>query len=80
MQKTLLVLFLLFFVEVTNAQQNVLSDEAEISVLTIGPGNSLNDAFGHSAFRIKDSKNKLDDVYGYGEFDFIKYMHIIIEV
>tara|TARA_R110002050_G_scaffold74772_4_gene160172 strand:- start:78229 stop:79407 length:1179 start_codon:yes stop_codon:yes gene_type:complete len=70
MQKTLLVLFLLFFVEVTNAQQNVLSDEAEISVLTIGPGNSLNDAFGHSAFRIKDSKNKLDDVYGYGEFDF----------
>ena len=55
MKKTLLFLLLLLAVEITSAQQNILSEQAEISVLTIGPGNSLNDAFGHSGFRIKDA-------------------------
>ena len=50
--------------------QSKLSNTAEISVMTIGPGNSLNDAFGHSAFRIKDQLNGIDWVYGYGEYDF----------
>ena len=45
-----------------------LSPKAEISVLTFGPGTSLNDAFGHNAFRIKDQG--IDLVYGYGEYDF----------
>ncbi len=70
MQKPVLFLFSFLFFITLSAQQNILSNEAEINVLTIGPGTSLNDAFGHSAFRIKDTKNKLDDVYGYGEFDF----------
>lgn len=70
MKKTLLLLFLFLFVEITFAQQNQLSLEAEISVLTVGPGNSLNDAFGHSAFRIKDINNGIDATYGYGEYDF----------
>lgn len=70
MKKTL---FLLAFVLISlnlKAQQNQLSDAAEISVLTVGPGRSLNDAFGHSAFRIKDRKKGMDVVYGYGEYDF----------
>lgn len=70
MQKKLLFIFLLLFVEITIAQQNKLSQQAEISVLTVGPGTSLNDAFGHSAFRIKDHQKGLDVVYGYGEYDF----------
>ncbi|WP_034041065.1 DUF4105 domain-containing protein [Wocania ichthyoenteri] len=69
MHKKLLFLFLtLCFV--LNAQQNVLSELSEISVLTIGPGTSLNDAFGHSALRIKDKMNRIDTVYGYGAFNF----------
>ncbi|TYA71437.1 lipoprotein N-acyltransferase Lnb domain-containing protein [Seonamhaeicola marinus] len=65
-------LFLLLFIcsSLAFSQQLTLSDTAEISVLTVGPGNSLNDAFGHSAFRIKDPNNGLDIVYGYGEYDF----------
>ncbi|WP_298494630.1 DUF4105 domain-containing protein [uncultured Algibacter sp.] len=65
-----LFLFLFIVVKIAFAQHNQLSPNAEISVLTVGPGTSLNDAFGHSAFRIKDIDNKIDITYGYGEYDF----------
>ncbi|NRD20537.1 DUF4105 domain-containing protein [Winogradskyella eckloniae] len=52
------------------AQMAQLSSNSEISVLTIGPGESLNDAFGHNAFRIKDNNLGIDAVYGYGQYDF----------
>ena len=51
-------------------QKNQLSSQAEISVLTIGPGDNLNDAFGHNGFRINDKQLGLDVVYGYGQYDF----------
>jgi len=53
----------------TTAQERQLSSEAEISVLTIGPGALLNDSFGHSAFRVKDKLKYFDIVYNYGVFD-----------
>ncbi|WP_235835836.1 lipoprotein N-acyltransferase Lnb domain-containing protein [Cognatitamlana onchidii] len=53
-----------------HTQEKKLSPHSEISVLTVGPGTSLNDAFGHSAFRIRDRQNRIDVVYGYGEYDF----------
>ncbi|OUR93387.1 hypothetical protein A9Q87_05440 [Flavobacteriales bacterium 34_180_T64] len=52
------------------SQQLTLSPDTQISVLTIGPGTSLNDAFGHNAFRVKDNSYGIDLVYGYGEYDF----------
>ncbi|WP_111684019.1 lipoprotein N-acyltransferase Lnb domain-containing protein [Winogradskyella tangerina] len=52
------------------SQQRSLTENAEVSVLTFGPGTSLNDAFGHNAFRIKDEDQSIDLVYGYGEYDF----------
>ena len=55
---------------ITFGQQIQLSPQAEISVLTIGSGANLNDAFGHNGFRIKDRSLGLDVVYGYGEYDF----------
>src|SRR4051794_34838340 len=70
MQKTLFILFFLLCVKATHAQQHVLSDTAEISVFTIGPGSSLNDAFGHNAFRIKDNDKGIDLVFNYGVYDF----------
>lgn len=70
MKKTLLFLFLLLAFEITNAQQNILSEQAEISVLTISPGTSLNDSFGHSAFRVKDPIKGIDIVFNYGVYDF----------
>ena len=52
------------------AQPLELSPYAQVSVITVGPGTSLNDAFGHNAFRIKDPALGLDTTYGYGEYDF----------
>ena len=48
-----------------------LSPEAELSVITCGPGTEeLYASFGHSAFRVQDIPNKIDRVYNYGTFDF----------
>ncbi|WP_400078023.1 DUF4105 domain-containing protein [Winogradskyella sp. R77965] len=62
----------IFFLTVTisSAQEFQLSPESKISVLTIGPGESLNDAFGHNAFRIQDRSLGIDVTYGYGGYDF----------
>jgi hypothetical protein len=67
---TLLILsfFLLNFS--SEAQQLNLSEDAKISILTIGPGSSLNDAFGHNAFRIQDPTIGVDIIYDYGRYDF----------
>lgn len=71
MLKKLLFLTSILFISFVQGQQNqLLSPQAEISVLTIGPGASLNDAFGHSAFRIKDPIKGTDLVFNYGVYDF----------
>lgn len=64
------ILFLLFFFIVNNtfSQYNQLTPNAKISVLTIGSGSSLNDSFGHSAYRVKD--DSIDIVFNYGVYDF----------
>ncbi|GGG52892.1 lipoprotein N-acyltransferase Lnb domain-containing protein [Bizionia arctica] len=65
----ILIIGLLFSI-LTFSQTKRLSEDAEISVLTIGQGTSLNDAFGHSAYRIKDKRFGVDIVYNYGIYDF----------
>ena len=68
--KKLFVLFILFSF-VSKAQNIQLSPQAEISVITCGPGyNELYETFGHSAFRVHDIPNKIDKVYNYGTFNF----------
>jgi uncharacterized membrane protein len=47
-----------------------LSNQAQVSVLTIGLGTETYQLFGHSAIRIKDNKLGWDFVYNYGTFDF----------
>lgn len=68
--KLLLLILVFFFASEVKAQQKQLSFQAEISVLTIDPGTSLNDSFGHNAFRIKDTLLGIDYTYNYGVFDF----------
>ncbi|VAV85735.1 hypothetical protein MNBD_BACTEROID02-1282, partial [hydrothermal vent metagenome] len=70
MKLNLSILLLFLCSSFINAQKSQLSPEAEISVLTIGPGSSLNDSFGHSAFRVKDKEKYLDVVFNYGVYDF----------
>ena len=72
MRYTLILLFFSFFLLnfSSEAQQLSLSEDAEISILTIGPGPNLYDKFGHSAFRIKDDNKQWDSIFNYGTFDF----------
>lgn len=68
--KIKLILLLFLFSSITVNSQLKLSDQAEISVLTIGPGTLLMDAFGHNGFRVRDSERRIDKVFNYGTFDF----------
>ncbi len=62
--------FLLFTIS-GFSQYTTLSDRAEISIITCGPGNTeLYEAFGHSALRIVDPVQGMDEVYNYGMFNF----------
>lgn len=53
-----------------SSAQLKMSTYSEVSLLTIGPGDQLNDAFGHSGIRIKDPMFNLDIVFDYGRYDF----------
>ena len=67
---TFFTLALIFF------SLNVYGNELEnknrykISILSIGEGPSLVDAFGHTAIRVKDSELKNDVVFNFGVYDF----------
>lgn len=61
-----LILSMAFFLG--NAQEQLLSENAEISIITITSGKLLNDSFGHSAIRVKDYN--YDKIYNYGVFDY----------
>ena len=70
LKKILLILLSVFLLEI-HAQENIEEiPQYEISILTIGPGNSLSDAFGHSGIRVIDRVNDYDIVFNYGVYDF----------
>lgn len=65
------IYFLLFIaVNLSFAQNALLSADAKVSVLTCGKGQELYTTFGHTALRIKDDKTQLDIVFNYGQFNF----------
>ena len=71
MKEKIIVLVLSLFTCCALAQDIVLSDQAEISVITCGPGQeAVFTAFGHSAFRVVDPVNNIDAAFNYGVFDF----------
>lgn len=72
MQSFRALLILVFFSLSTfkTFAQIPLSDKAEISVLTCGPGNELYSVFGHTAIRIFDPAKNINTVYNFGTFDF----------
>lgn len=70
MFKKYILLFFLIINLTAQSQFAPLSESAEISIITIGPGAELYDKFGHSAFRINDPQNQRDVVFNYGVYDF----------
>lgn len=52
------------------SQDAELSPLSKISLLTVGTGDELAAKFGHSAIRLQDPTLGIDEVYGYGTYDF----------
>jgi len=67
--KWLLVLTVLLASSVSVNSQ-VLSKNAELSLITCSPGSELYSIFGHSAIRVYDSTTNTDLIFNYGVFDF----------
>ncbi|MBT3546478.1 MAG: DUF4105 domain-containing protein [Flavobacterium sp.] len=71
MRKIHFYIVLLFIISQNiQSQSHELSVYSEISIVTVGPGNLLFEAFGHSAIRVKDPVLRMDAIYNYGLFDF----------
>lgn len=66
----LLITFIVLYTSNIFAQPYSLSEDAEISIITVGPGANLYDKFGHSAFHVKDEANNIDYAYNFGTYDF----------
>lgn len=71
-QKMIILLSVIFFClfQGVHAQQIQLSDESQISLITILPGDAPEELFGHSAIRVLDLQNNIDLSYNYGTFHF----------
>jgi len=69
-QKITLLSFFFILNLTAVAQYIPLSPNAEVSILTIGPGDNLYDKFGHSAFYIQDPERGIEAIYNYGVYDF----------
>lgn len=65
-----LLLLTLLSVSVKTFAQTQLSHQANISLITCGPGNELYSVFGHTAIRVYDPSTRFDVVYNFGTFDF----------
>jgi len=52
------------------AQELTFGDSTIISLITCSPGEKVYEKFGHTAIRVKDSKNNIDVVFNYGIFNF----------
>jgi Domain of unknown function (DUF4105) len=69
--KRLIIVLLLLITSRAFSLGIPLSDQAQISVITLGPDqNDLIQAFGHSAVRVLDPSQGIDEVYNYGVFSF----------
>jgi hypothetical protein len=47
-----------------------LSESTKVSLITVAPGNELNDSFGHTLLWIYDPTSGVDKAYNFGEYDY----------
>ena len=66
----LIAFALIFFSQNIYANDLENKNRYKISILSIGEGPSLVDAFGHTAIRVKDAELKNDVVFNFGVYDF----------
>jgi hypothetical protein len=73
LQGSLAALFLFLAIGQFNpvtAQERQLSEDAQISLITIYPGVAPEELFGHSAIRVRDPRQDIDLSFNYGTFEF----------
>ena len=75
MIKKFVNIYILIFISIycssdINASEQKNQNRFEISILSIGEGSSLADAFGHSGIRVIDLVKKTDLVFNFGVYDF----------
>lgn len=68
--KHFILIFAIFFSTNAWLKAQVLSENSKVSLITVEPGNELNDAFGHTLLWIYDPANQIDKAYNYGVYDF----------
>lgn len=68
MKKALLILYFIFYILNSTFSQD--SCGLRISLLTCAPGAELYSTFGHTAIRVQDNTNSVDEIYNYGTFEF----------
>ena len=66
--KYILLTLSVFFLNLNTSAQ--LSENAQVSLLTCAEGEDIYSLFGHSAIRIKDPSNNIDNCYNWGMFEF----------
>ena len=66
----LLACLLLLITAPAAGQIPALSEQSDISMVTILPGDAIHAEFGHSALRVRDPALGIDRLYNYGTFDF----------
>lgn len=67
------ILFLLFFGILLTAFRPIFAQltlGSNVSLITVGAGQEVFTAFGHSALRISDPNLDIDHIYNYGTFSF----------
>jgi Domain of unknown function (DUF4105) len=68
MKNIKLLLVALLISTVTFAQK--LSESTKVSLITVEPGEELNDAFGHTILWIYDPANQIDKAYNFGQYSY----------
>jgi len=62
--------FILILFSLTGELKAQLSEQAQVSLLTCAEGEDIYSLFGHSAIRVKDPVNNIDNCYNWGMFEF----------
>ncbi len=75
--KIITPLLMLFICGTITAEDNILSPDAKISLLTCAPGTEIYELFGHSGLRVYDKEKAIDVTFNYGVFDFYQDNFII---
>jgi hypothetical protein len=69
-KNSLFLILLLLQFTLAFSQGSELSPVSKLSLLIVGTGEDLAAKFGHSAIRLQDPKLGIDEVYGYGTYNF----------